>query len=106
MIRLIAENSGHIKVQTMFENPDDAWTWLDKKYANDVVICDTICTDFLDLDKMPGHNDPTRIINLQEHIKELQLTLRTYNEEEQLTTVRPMLIKLVNLLPEKFREEQ
>ena len=104
-VRLISENSGHPKLYSMFDDPVDAWEWLDQKYANEVVICDTVCTAFLDMDKIPGHNDPTRIVNLLEYVREMQMTLKTYSEEDQLTTVRPMLIKLVKLFPDKYKEE-
>ena len=104
-IRIIAEQSGHPELQRMFDDPDEVWAWLKNLYANETVICEKVVGDFLNRVTANGHNDASKLVNLYMEIKELHLTLKKFGEEKELTDSRPMIAKIIMLIPNQYREE-
>ena len=104
-IRLIAELSGHRELLRMFDHPPDAWAWLRNIYANETVICDNVVGDFLHRVSATGSNNPQKLVNLYMDVKEVHFTLKKFKEEEQLTKSRPMIAKIIKLIPDSYREE-
>ena len=104
-IRIIAEQSGHPELQRMFDDPDEVWAWLKHLYANETVICEKVVGDFLNRVTANGHNDASKLVNLYMEIKELHLTLKKFGEDKELTNSRPMIAKIIMLIPNQYREE-
>ena len=104
-IRIIAEQSGHMELIRMFDDPDEVWAWLKNLYANETVVCEKVIGDFLNRVSANGHNDAAKLVNLYMEVKEVHLTLKKFNEQKELTDSRPMIAKIIMLIPNQYREE-
>ena len=83
-----------------------AWEYLDQKYANAQVITKKVVAELWDLKSLSGLNDVQKVMDLDDRISELAMTLKATDNPraiKQLEDNKALIGHCIELLPDKYK---
>ena len=104
-LRLMALHCPEKDLAKRFKTKEEAFKYLDHKFANPVAVAETVVEKFLGASSVDGATDQAKVVELNKVLQTLYTSLEVVKQERQLTHSIPMVNRAVKLLPQKYREE-
>ena len=85
VLRMLQKYTPESDDMSIFETPDQAWSYLDKKYANSVAVSARLIEEFIKDKSLVGKNDDQKLMYLHNKVMKLYSRLKAVGQDSQLT---------------------
>ena len=84
---------------------DDAWEALDKKFANPMVVSDTVMREYFAVTEAKGANDDEKVIFINDLLVKMMANLNAINQTAMLTSNSFAITHAMKMLPDRAASE-
>ena len=103
-LRMLQKYTPETDNLSIYETVDQAWAYLDKKYANSTAVSARLIEDFIKDRSNPGKNDDQKLLSLHNKTMKLYSRLKVVSQETQLTHNIYLMNQAFYQMPEKFAD--